>query len=416
MTLSPSSYDIIIVGAGMVGSCLALTLSQSSKFQIALVEANLPVPNANDISENAYDLRVSAITRASENIFKNIGIWQDIEAKRVSIFRKMHVWDTARIGEIHFDSATIGESHLGHIIENKIIQSVLLEACKKQNNIDLYLPGHLNGIIQKDQNISIRLEEGSCLNSSLLVGADGAQSKVRELVGISNYCQDYQQKGLVATIHTEKSHEETAWQRFLLEGVLAFLPLQDPHQCSIVWSTRSEEAERLCALDNPAFSTALSTAFEYRLGATQVMSPRAAFPLSTHHVKTYVQPRLALVGDAAHIIHPLAGQGVNLGLLDAAVLAEVLTTAKKIKDPGDFLTLRRFERWRKGDNFTTQLAIDALKRLFSSTLLPIQVIRNLGLTATDKITPIKHLIMRQASGLTGDLPSLARGGFNIEEK
>jgi 2-octaprenylphenol hydroxylase len=407
MTPASSSYDILIVGAGMVGSCLALALGRLSKFRIALVEANLPAPSGT--LHGDYDLRVSAITRASENIFKNIGAWQSIKARRISPFREMHVWDTAGIGEIHFDSAEIGESHLGHIIENRVIQSALLEQCQGLNNIDLYAPVRSKEIIQSTHEIYLRLEEGPCLSARLLIGADGANSQVRQWAGISNRGWDYQQKGLVATVQTEKPHQETAWQRFLPQGPLAFLPLDNPYRCSIVWSTTPDDATQLLALEDHEFAAALATAFEYRLGAIQAISPRSAFPLRLRHAETYIQPRLALIGDAAHIIHPLAGQGVNLGLLDATTLAEVLVTAQRSAgDPGSLITLRRFERWRKGDNLATQFIIDGLKRLFGNTLFPVRAARNLGLAVTDATTPLKRFIMRWASGLVGDLPPLAK--------
>jgi 2-octaprenylphenol hydroxylase len=410
MTPASSSYDILIVGGGMVGSCLALALGRLSKFRIALVEANLPVSGST--FQGDYDLRVSAITRASENIFKNIGAWQNIKTRRISPFREMHVWDTAGIGEIHFNSAEIGESHLGHIIENQVIQSALLEQCQGLDNIDLYAPARSKEIIQSAHEIYLQLEEGPCLSARLLVGADGANSQVRQWAGISSRGWDYQQKGLVATVQTEKPHQETAWQHFLPKGPLAFLPLDNPYRCSIVWSTTPDDATQLLALKDHEFATALAIAFEYRLGAIQAVSPRAAFPLRLRYAETYIQPRLALIGDAAHIIHPLAGQGANLGLLDATALAEVLITAQKdAKDPGSLITLRRFERWRKGDNLATQLIIDGLKRLFGNTLFPIRAARNLGLTATDTTTPIKRQIMRWASGLAGDLPPLAKQRF-----
>jgi 2-octaprenylphenol hydroxylase len=407
MTPASPTYDILVVGAGMIGSCLALALGQSSKFRIALIEANLPAPG--DTPQSDYDLRVSAITRASENIFKNIGAWQSIETRRISPFREMRVWDEAGIGEIHFNSAEIGESHLGHIIENRVIQSALLEQCKELDNIDFYAPARFSEIIQNAHGIYLQLEEGPRLVGRLLIGADGANSQVRQWAGISSRGWDYQQKGLVATVQTEKPHQETAWQRFLPNGPLAFLPLDNSYQCSIVWSTTLNDAARLLALDKHEFATALATAFEYRLGAIQVISPRIAFPLRLQHARTYIRPQLALIGDAAHIVHPLAGQGVNLGFLDAATLAEVLITAQRnAKDPGSLPTLRRFERWRKGDNLATQLTIDGLKRLFGNTLFPVRVARNLGLTVTDATTPVKHLIMRWASGLVGDLPPLAK--------
>lgn len=402
-----SHYDVLIVGAGTVGACLALALGQSSKLKIALVEANRPPLIANPPQD--YDLRVSAITCASENIFKNLGVWQHIQAQRMSPFREMHVWDVAGIGEIHFDSAEIGEPHLGHIIENRVLQRALLEQCQRLENVELYMPARSTDLTQGGREIHLTLEEGHQLEAHLLVGADGANSLVRQWAGIRSRDWDYQQTGIVTTVQTEKPHQETAWQRFLPNGPLAFLPLDDPCRCSIVWSTTPADANRLLALEEQEFAVALAAAFEHRLGAIRAVGPRAAFPLRLRHAKTYIQPRLALVGDAAHTIHPLAGQGVNLGLLDATALAEVLLTAQKHKkDLGGFATLRRFERWRKGDNLTVQLVMDGFKRLFGNTWLPIRIVRNFGLAATDSTTPLKRLFMYRASGLVGDLPSLAK--------
>ncbi|ADJ27501.1 UbiH/UbiF/VisC/COQ6 family ubiquinone biosynthesis hydroxylase [Nitrosococcus watsonii] len=409
MTSPFPSYDVLIVGAGPIGSCLALALGQSPTLRIALVEANPPDPE--DTLQDTYDLRVRAISRASENVFKNLGAWQGMAAQRLSPFREMHVWDGTGSGEIHFDSAEIGEPHLGHIIENRVIQNALLKQCQNFNNIDFYAPVRPCGISQHERKIYLQLAEGQRLGARVLIGADGANSRVRQWAGISNRGWDYQQKGLVATVQTEKPHQETAWQCFLPHGPLAFLPLAHPYHCSIVWSTTPEEAARLLALEDQAFTTALATAFKYRLGALQTLSPRATFPLRLRHAETYIQPRLALVGDAAHTIHPLAGQGANLGLLDAATLAEVLIAAqRRKKDLGNLTVLRRFERWRKGDNLATQLVMDGFKRLFGNTQFPTRLIRNFGLTATNTATPIKCLIMRRASGLAGDLPLLAKSG------
>ncbi|KFI21785.1 UbiH/UbiF/VisC/COQ6 family ubiquinone biosynthesis hydroxylase [Nitrosococcus oceani] len=409
MTSSFPPYDVLIVGAGLIGSCLALALGQSPKLRIALVESN--PPDLGDVLQGTYDLRVRAISRASENIFKNLGAWQGMAAQRISPFREMHVWDGTGSGEIHFDSAEIGEPHLGHIIENQVIQNALLKQCQNLNNIDLYAPVHACGIIQHERKIYLQLTEGQRLGARVLIGADGANSRVRQWAGISNRGWDYQQKGLVATVQTEKPHQETAWQCFLPHGPLAFLPLDNPYYCSIVWSTTPEEATRLLALEDQEFTTALAAAFEYRLGAIEALGPRAAFPLRLRHAETYIQPRLALVGDAAHTIHPLAGQGANLGLLDAATLAEVLIAAqRRKKDLGSLAVLRRFERWRKGDNLATQLVMDGFKRLFGDTQFPTRLIRNFGLITTNAATPIKCLIMRRASGLTGDFPLLAKPG------
>jgi 2-polyprenylphenol 6-hydroxylase len=409
MKSEPFPYDILIVGAGIVGSCLALALGRSaSRLRIAVVEAKWPLLGSNP-HQDEYDLRVSAITRASENIFKNLGAWEGIKAQRLSPFREMHVWDAMGAGEIHFDSAEIGESHLGYIIENRVIQGALLAQYQGLDNVELYAPAQPIDLVRSDRELQLQLEDGRCLKTHLLIGADGAHSQIRQWAGINSYGWDYQQKGLVTTVQTEKPHRETAWQRFLPRGPLAFLPLDEPSRCSIVWSTTSKHAEQLLAMEAEEFALTLAAAFDYRLGAIQTVGSRAAFPLRLQHAEAYIQPRLALVGDAAHTIHPLAGQGVNLGLLDIATLAEVLISAhKRKKDLGSFATLRRFERWRKGDNLTMQLIMDGFNRLFGSHWLPIQSARNFGLTVTDASTFIKGRIMRRASGLIGDLPSLAK--------
>lgn len=401
------AYDVVIVGAGIVGTCLALALGRSNKLKIALIEANTP-PSVIEPQQD-YDLRVSAISRASEAIFNNLNAWQGMQAQRLGPFREMHVWDAAGTGAIHFDSAEIGEPHLGHIIENRAIQTALLAQCQSLPNIDLHIPARSTGLTQDNRNILLTLEEGRRLPAQLLIGADGTNSLIRQWAHIGSRDWDYRQTGVVTTVWTEKPHRETAWQRFLSTGPLAFLPLNDPHRCSIVWSTTPAEADRLLALEEREFAATLAAALGYRLGAIEAVGRRASFPLRARHARAYVQPRLALVGDAAHTIHPLAGQGVNLGLLDAASLAEVVLAAQKHKKAiGSLVTLRRFERWRKGDNLTVQLLMDGFKHLFGTAWPPVRVARNFGLTATDATIPLKRLLMHRASGLAGDLPSLAR--------
>lgn len=246
------------------------------------------------------------------------------------------------------------------------------------------------------------------LEADLLVGADGRDSWVRRQVGIEVKGWPYGQSAIVATVRPEHFHRETAWQRFLPSGPLAFLPLPDG-LCSIVWSTRPEEAERLMALDDTAFGEALTAAFGCTLGEVTLEGPRGLFPLRLQHALEYVRPGLALVGDAAHAIHPLAGQGVNLGLMDAAALAEVLLAARQRGRPmGSELTLSRYQRWRKGENLAMMAAMDGFKRLFSNRIPPLRLVRNLGLLAADRAEPLKRIIVRRAMGLSGDLPRLAR--------
>lgn len=408
MTHTPSDYDLIIAGGGMVGSALACALGQS-ELRVALLEGApweqfRPHPVT-------LDSRVSAISRASQRIFAAVGAWSGMTAWRVSPFRDMRVWDARGFGEIHFDSAEIGEPLLGWIIENRIMQFALLERAQQLPAVEVWCPLALDSAQPLGEyGWQVRLTDGRELTTRLLVGADGAQSKVRHLAEISTSGWEYDQKAVVANIRTAEPHQETAWQRFLPSGPLAFLPLADG-ACSIVWSTSPEHADALLSSDEAAFCQALGEAFDWRLGSILQVGPRGAFPLRLQHAHHYVKPGLALIGDAAHVVHPLAGQGVNLGLLDAATLAEVLLDASAAgQDIGAFKVLRRYERWRKADNLLMLGIMDGFKRLFGTSLPPVPLLRNIGLTLTDTLTPIKNLIARRAMGLEGDLPQLARAG------
>ncbi|HCB12986.1 MAG TPA: hypothetical protein DEP36_05385 [Gammaproteobacteria bacterium] len=398
-------YDLIIVGGGMVGSALACALGETD-LRIALLEGK---PLEHICPDPKPDLRVSAINRASQRIFAAVGAWDSMAAWRVSPFRDMQVWDAMGSGHIHFDSAAIGEPLLGWIIENRVIQYALLERVQQLPAVDLFCPVALDTAEPLDgKGWRVRLNDGCEYATRLLVGADGAQSKVRQLAGIDARGWSYDQKAVVSNVRTAESHQETAWQRFLPAGPLAFLPLHDGG-CSIVWSTLPEQADALLALDDSAFAQALTEAFDRRLGAITDVGPREAFPLRLQHAHDYVKPGLVLIGDAAHVVHPLAGQGVNLGLLDAATLAEVILNALAAgQEIGAFKTLRRYERWRKGDNLLMLGVMDGFKRLFSNSLPPVRLLRTLGLHLTDAASPLKNLIARRAMGLEGDLPRLAR--------
>jgi 2-octaprenylphenol hydroxylase len=405
MTMN-TSYDLIIAGGGMVGSALACALAES-ELRIAVLEG-LPLDRIRPGDE--LDSRVSAISRASQRIFAAIGAWEGMTAWRVSPFRDMRVWDADGFGQIHFDSAAIGEPLLGWIIENRVIQFALLERLRQLPTVDLLCPAALDTAQRSDDGIwTVRLNEGRELTARLLVGADGAQSKVRQLAGIETGGWNYDQSAVVCNVRSAESHQATAWQRFLPTGPLAFLPLHDG-RCSIVWATMPEQADELLALSDFEFARALATAFDRRLGSIIEVGLRAAFPLRLQHAHAYVKPGLALIGDAAHVVHPLAGQGVNLGLLDAATLAEVILDAIAAdQDFAAFKALRRYERWRKGDNLLMLGVMDGFKRLFGNALPPVRLLRNLGLNLTEAAGPIKNGIARRAMGLAGDLPRLARG-------
>jgi 2-octaprenylphenol hydroxylase len=384
-------YDVIIIGGGMVGTTLAIALAEQSNLTIALIEANITKPLAHD---DMSDLRVSAITQASETLLHNLGIWSQLMPERLSQFTEMHVWEHAK-SQLHFDAADIGQAHLGHIIENRHIQQACLLRCKDFNNIELLCPVKPMELIGN----TLVLDNGQELTADLIVGADGANSVVRNWLAIDSKGWSYDQSGIVCTVTTEHPHQQTAWQRFLPEGPLAFLPLADPHQCSIVWSNSTEEAEHLCQLDDEAFKRILSRVFEHTLGHVTAVSPRAHFPLKLSHAKDYIKEGFALVGDAAHTIHPLAGQGVNIGLLDAATLAEIVLDAHtKDRKIGSLHTLSKYQRRRKGDNVAIQMTMDGFHRLFKSELAPVKWLRQLGLNSVNNSYLLKTLFMKQASG------------------
>lgn len=396
--------DIAIVGAGMVGATLACALAGSG-LRIALVEA---APPPADWPPGTVDMRVSALTAASRQIFQRLGVWPAMTELGVSPFERMRVWDAGGAGSIRFDCADVGEAQLGHIVENRVMQRVLFARAVGFAHVTVYCPAGVGALTPLENRVRIELTDGVVVDARLVVGADGAASRVRQLAGIGTRGWSYDQQALVATVATERPHEATAWQRFLPQGPLAFLPLRDGRS-SIVWSTAPARARELLQLPDADFQAQLADAFEHRLGAIAAVSGRGAFPLRLQHAHAYVAPRVALVGDAAHTIHPLAGQGVNLGLLDAAALAEVVLDAHAAgADIGAHGVLRRYERWRKGDNLQMMLAMDAFKRAFGSGLPLLRVARNLGLDLVDAATPLKHAVIRRAMGLRGDLPRLAR--------
>ncbi len=392
-------YDIIIVGGGMVGATLAVALAEDPDLSIAIIEAQLPATlGENDLP----DLRVSALTRASEALLKNLAIWQYLVASRICAFTDMKVWETQR-STVHFESADIGEPWLGHIVENRNIQQACIARCAELSNIEVITPAKPYSLTDT----SLELENGHTLTADLIVAADGAHSKLRDWMNIASKGWDYQQTAVVCTVTTQQAHRNTARQLFLAGGPLAFLPLADPHQCSIVWSNSIQAAKLLCQLDDEAFKESLSKAFENTLGKITDVSVRASFPLALRHARDYVKPGFALVGDAAHTIHPLAGQGVNIGLLDAATLAEIVIEAhQKSRNIASLHTLNKYQRRRKGDNITIQMTMDVFKRIFGSELMPIRWARQFGLQTVNNSELLKKLLMRQASGFRFANPKL----------
>ncbi len=392
MTATTQSCDIVIAGGGIAGLTLACLLADTD-FSVVLIERNV-------LSEKAEqtDLRVSAIGRAAMAVFQQCKAWDAMLQDRATAFSDMHVWDSTGAGEIHFDSAELGLDALGYIIENNRIQHALLEQVEAADNIELLCPASIESIQLADSRL-VTLDDGNSIECRLLVGADGVNSKIRDVANIDMHTVTYGQKALVCAVDTEYSHRHTAWQIFLPQGPLAFLPLHQD-QCSIVWSLPAEQAEQYVAMDESEFTEALQQAFEYKLGAVTLTTARAAFPLQHGHVDQYIQDGLALVGDAAHIIHPLAGQGANLGILDVSELSQILLDARHEKRHWWAQhTLRAYERHRKGENRIMENAMTGFNQLFSNDNAWLSMLRNAGLNMVDHAPFIKQQFMQHAMGV-----------------
>jgi 2-polyprenylphenol 6-hydroxylase len=387
-------HDVAVVGAGMVGAALALKLAQDG-FDVAVIEPRAPAPWRID---DDVDLRVVALAPSSVSLFDAIGVWKTIVATRACPYRRMHVWDALAPGTLDFDSADDGTATLGYIVENRLIQATLWQALQGDTRVTVQCPARVAATAIDGERRTIELDDGSRISTRLVVAADGGDSVLRELTGIATRDRDYAQRAVVAHVTTTRAHEATAWQRFLPGATIAFLPLSDGRS-SIVWSAPEAEATRLLTLDDGTFCSELGAAFDFRLGTIASTTARAAFPLRLKLAKRYAAERFALVGDAAHIVHPLAGQGVNLGLRD---VAELVATAGAERAAGrDFAAasaLRRYERRRRSDNALSAHAFDAIQRVFGSDAMELAALRGAGLALVDRIAPLKRLFARHAAG------------------
>jgi 3-demethoxyubiquinol 3-hydroxylase len=398
------NFDVIIVGGGMVGAAVACSLGGSG-LQVAVIENTPPVSFSPD---QPHDLRVSALSIASKKILETVGAWQGIENRRVCAFRRMRVWETA--GDTEFCSDDINYPQLGYIVENRVIQLALLDRLVDFDNISLISPISISKIqYSAGKPTEITLDDGRVLSTKILVAADGGQSRVRQTVGIGVTSWDYKQHALVIYIETEYGQQDITWQRFVPTGPQAFLPLTG-HYGSIVWYQSPDEVSRLKALSLDELKKELMAAFPDALGQVKNVLATASFPLKRQHAQAYVKPGVVLVGDAAHMINPLAGQGVNIGLLDAAALGEVLVDAvKQDLDPSNLKVLKQYEKMRRNENLKMMTVMDVFYQVFSNEILPMKIVRNLGLGLAERILPAKNKMMRMAMGLEGKLPKLAKG-------
>jgi len=414
-------FDVIIVGAGVIGAAMAGLLAARklcAPGRVAIIAHRFPTPgtgataggsnaiaSAAAAAEADWDLRVFALSRASQRLLGICGVWDSLPRNRVFAYERMCVWDAGGAprgkGSIAFDCAEIGEPNLGFIVEGRALQSQCLHAARQWGIVTI--EGTLDSLAIGAADAAVRLSDGRELRARLLIAADGTESNTRALLGIETAGHAYHQDALIAHVRTAAPHRNTAWQRFLGSGPLAFLPLPDGRS-SIVWSVARPEAARLATLDRSAFGAALTAAGGGVLGECELTTSVASFPLKLQYAVEYARPRAVLLGDAAHCVHPLAGQGLNLGLLDCAALADVLGDAPATVRFGEYRLLRRYERWRRSENLLAAAALDGLERLFSSVDPLSTGLRTAGLSAVDKMPFIKRRFAQRALGLVGDVP------------
>ncbi|MCE2596515.1 FAD-dependent monooxygenase [Motilimonas cestriensis] len=398
------SFDLVIVGGGMVGLTLARAL-YDAPIKIAVIEGRELEPEFSEIADN----RVSAINAASQTVLEKLGVWPNLNISRSQAYEQMQVWDQDSFAQLQFSAQQNRTPNLGHIIENRNLQLALLNTLETQENVRIFCPQRIAQLALGEGEAWITLDNGHALTSKLVVGADGAESWVRKQAAIPLTFRDYQHHALVATIATAECHQNTAWQIFKPEGPLAFLPLFNPHHCSIVWSTSPERASMLMELSDDEFNKQLAMAFDNRLGLCQVLGDRHSVPLRMRYARDFAKHRVALIGDAAHTIHPLAGQGVNLGLMDATALAQEIKKNLALGlDIGQLAQLRGYERWRKSQAMEMIVAMEALKQGFSGQHPLKKLIRDVGLSLVNNAPLVKNTLLKQAMGLAGELPELAR--------
>ncbi len=387
------TFDLVIVGGGMVGLALAASL-RKAPLRIAVIESFPPQTSTEQITN-----RVSALNLASQNLLTELGVWSNLTAIRATAYNDMEVWEKDSFAKIEFSGKNLGLTHLGHIVENHLIQHTLWQKVLSQKNAEI-LTALPQTIAVTDSNAIMTLNNGHMLSAKLIVGADGANSWVRKQADIPLVFRDYGHHALVCNVKTEEPHQNTARQIFARESILAFLPLHNANLCSIVWSQPPKQAEYLTQCTEEEFNKALTVAFDGKLGLCQVKSARHSIPLTARYARDFAKKRIALVGDAAHTIHPLAGLGVNLGFQDVISLTqEIEKNLSMNMDIGEYRYLRHYERWRKTEAVKMLVAMQGLKDLFNGSNPIKKLVRGIGLSATNQLTPLKEQLIKQALGI-----------------
>lgn len=389
-----TDFDIAIVGAGIVGLTLACCLRDQG-LRIAIINKDAYRIEKSTTS----NLRVLALTLASQQSLEQHNVWQRLDPKEFASFLGVQVWESQQAANLFFDSADTGVVCLGYIVKNSDLEQALHGQAETDTELTWFAPNTLIKLQIDEDQVLLTLDSGIELSANLIVGADGAHSQVRQLADMPIKSTDYAQSALIATVKTELAHKQTARQIFLADGPLAFLPLRDAHHSSIVWSNTPEAVKRLVSLDDECFCQELTNAFEQRLGKVVSTSFRLSYPLQVQEAEHYIKSGVALIGDAAHTIHPLAGQGANLGIADAQCLAKVILEAKhKQRSIAAFHTLRRYERERRFHNRVMMGSVDGIKYLFANSNPLIQRTRQFGLGMINNLTGLKNIIARYAMG------------------
>ncbi|GMQ90021.1 MAG: 2-octaprenyl-6-methoxyphenyl hydroxylase [Gammaproteobacteria bacterium] len=400
-------YDIVIVGGGLVGLSLACALGGSG-LRIAVVEPK----TLRSASGPSYDVRTLALAYGSSRIFTGMGLWGEIAARGACAIKRIHISDRGHFGIARLDAADAGIAALGYVVELRVLGAVLQQALQKLDSVSLLCPATVKTMVLDREPATVLVEqngESRSVSTRLIVGADGGRSRVREAAGIGARTVDYDQSAVVTTVTPGRAHDHVAYERFTDSGPLALLPMGE-NRCAVVWSALRSQVDNILAWDERQFLQRLQERFGDRLGRFTRVGARQAYPLSRTRVEEHVCARMVLIGNAAHTVHPVAGQGFNLGLRDVATLSQVLVDATRAgEDIGDVLVLGRYMRQRRRDTQAVTAFTDGLIRVFSNSFGPLVLARDLGLVITDLLPPVKRALIRRTSGLGRALPRLARG-------